>query len=243
LKYEKVAVVGIGMMLFSAGCGTVSVAETHPQSTTTASQNLSAKAKIGTSQYWLQSVKNHILNANVVAIRGHQLVVSQSATPSHPQGFTQTLTVTAKTQLWMDGHLQPFFAKNLNKDEALSIIMKTWPHTWPTAKSPVVSTIYGPEQQVHGIVESMTPGVVTVKDIRFLPKDRIQYIGQTEQLLYNTDTNFNGANPSDFKVGDMIQAQVFGRSGKRLMATLFLFNRGKQLTKGGYQWVQVTSHK
>jgi len=192
--------------------------------------------------FWFQPDRHHILLATLVTVRGRQLVVRQSATPAHPQGFTQTLRITAQTRLWMNGGFRPFTPSALAAGDSLAIMITPWPRAWPDSQAPVAEAIYGPQQQVYGIISTVHPGFIDIRVIRWVaPGPRAQFTGQTEQLVYNADSNFGGATSADLTPGDMVQAQIVGRSGRRLVETLILSRRGKTIGPGAYQWIPVSS--
>jgi len=210
----------------------------------TASPYLGALSRIrpsGNSPFWLQPDRHHILWANLVTVRGHQLLVQQSATPAYPHGFMQTLKVTAQTRLWMNGGFRPFTPSAVAPGESLAVLITPWPRTWPDSQAPVAETIYGPQQQVYGIITSIHADIIDIRVIRWVaPGPRAQYTGQREQLMYNADSNFGGVTPADLTPGDMVQAQIVGESGRRLVETLILSRRGKAIGPGAYQWIPVS---
>ncbi len=190
---------------------------------------------VGSSQYWFQPVKHHILDANVVRMRGDHLTVHASPTPAHPRGFTQTLIVTAHTQMWKNGQLRRLSPDDLIAGENVAVVTKTWPGTWPTAKFPIASEIFGPEEQVQGIITKTTVGTIEIRDIRFSHKNKVIFTGQSTRLLYNANSNFGGATMANLKPGYMVLAQIVGKNGPRLVETLLVSrpSQGSWIGVGG----------
>ncbi|WP_304459765.1 hypothetical protein [Alicyclobacillus sendaiensis] len=220
-----------------AGCGEVSL--THKDGSKVSDRLMTSEEKLYPSKfdsdYWIKPMNNRIF-VTITSVDKNGMVVIQQRDSLHPYKTGLRLAMSPQTRIWYNGALGRYDVASILKpgDEALVLVGK---HN----DSLVADTIYGPISQISGIISASNAEnhSVEVKEVTYLPKSKLEFTGKNFVLYYNTKTNFTGASPFDLKNGYLLQAQVAGKGDKLFAFSLSVLRRGKEVSPGGYQWIQV----
>jgi len=219
-----------------AGCGEKSLLHLKGSQL---SDKLNANTNISSlkfnSDYWIKPMKNRILVV-ITSVSKNDMVVIQQHDSLHPYKEGLRLVISPQSRIWYDGALGKYKVASILKpgDEAFVLVSK---HN----DGLVADTIYGPMRQIAGIISAsnLENHTVELKGVTYLPESKLEFTGKRFILFYNTKTNFTGASPLDLKPGYLLQAQVAGKGDKLFAFSLSVLRRGKEVSPGGYQWIQI----
>lgn len=187
------------------------------------------------SNYWIKPMENRIL-VTITSVSKNDMVVIQQQDSLHPYKEGLRLVMSPQSRIWYHGALGKYEVASILKpgDEALVMVSK---HNDVL----VADTIYGPMGQIAGIISAsnLENHTVELNGVAYLPKSKLKFTGKRFILFYNQTTNFTGASPLDLKPGYLLEAQVAGKGDKLFAFSLSVLRRGKEVSPGGYQWIQI----